>query len=92
MYLLGQISGWPAQKLLFGLLKSGSVRMHETSAAELARIDRLMEQDQNVPMDLADAPLVSLAELYDVRQMLTLDNDFFIYRVNGKDSRDVIKP
>ena len=61
-------------------------------AAELARIDQLMEQYQNVPMDLADASLVSLAELHGVHQILTLDNDFFIYRVNGKDSFDVIKP
>lgn len=30
MYLLGQIGGWPAQKLLMGLLKSGAVRIHET--------------------------------------------------------------
>ncbi len=92
MYLLGQINGWPAQKLLMGLLKSGSVRIHNTIEAELERIDQLMEQYQDVPMDLADASLVSLAELHGVRQILTHDDDFFIYRIDGKDSFDVIKP
>ena len=51
-----------------------------------------MEQYQNVPMDLADASLVSLAELSGIRQIITLDKDFFIYRINDKDSFDVIKP
>ncbi len=91
-YLLGQINGWPAQKMLLDLLKSGAVRIHETTAAELARIEQLMEQYQNVPMDLADASLVALAELRGLRQILTLDNEFFIYRINGKDSFEVSKP
>ncbi|MDQ3010713.1 MAG: hypothetical protein M3X11_08445 [Acidobacteriota bacterium] len=62
-YLLGQINGWPAQKMLLDLLKSGAISIHETTAAELARIEQLMEQYQNVPVDLADASLVALAEL-----------------------------
>ncbi len=92
MYLLGQIGGWPAQKLLMGLLKSGAVRIHETVESELERIEQLMEQYQNVPMDLADASLVSLAELHGAHQIITLDDDFFMYRINGKDSFDVIRP
>lgn len=95
-YLLGQINGWPAQAMLLGLLKSGSVVIHntrhDTRDTELERIHQLMEQYQNVPMDLADASLVSLAELSGVRQIITLDQDFFIYRINNKDSFDVIKP
>lgn len=92
MYLLGQINGWPAQKLLIGLLKSGSVKIHNTIEAELESIDRLMEQYQDVPMDFADASLVSLAKLLGIHQILTLDDDFFIYRINGKDPFDVTKP
>jgi hypothetical protein len=91
-YLLGQINGWPAQQMLLGLLKSGSVIIHETVETELGRIYQLLEQYRNVPMDLADACLVSLAELHGVRRILTLDDDFFIDRINGKDSFDVIKP
>lgn len=91
-YLLGQINGWPAQAMLLGLLKSGSVIIHNTRETELERIHQLMEQYQTVPMDLADASLVSLAELSGVRQIITLDKDFFIYRINDQDSFDVIRP
>jgi hypothetical protein len=91
MYLLGQVSGWTSQKMLMDLLRSGAVRIHETTEAELGRIEQLMEQYQNVPMDLADASLVVLAELRGIRQIITLDDDFFIYRLNGKDSFEVTK-
>ena len=91
-YLLGQINGWPAQAMLLGLLKSGSVIILDTRETELERIHQLMEQYQTVPMDLADASLVSLAELSGVRQIITLDKDFFIYRINDQDSFDVIRP
>ena len=91
IYLLGQINGWQAQKMLMGLLMSGSVKVHNSEENELQRIYDLMEQYQNVPMDLADASLVSLAELRNLHRILTLDGDFFIYRINGKDSFEVIQ-
>lgn len=42
----------------------------------------------DVPMSLADACLVRLAELCPQSSVLTLDSDFLIYRKNG---RQVIK-
>jgi uncharacterized protein len=50
----------------------------------------LMAQYQNVPMDLADASLVTLAERKKVNRIFTLDSDFYIYRLYGKESFDVI--
>lgn len=41
--------------MLLGLLKSGSVIIHDTRETELERIHQLMEQYQTVPMDLAEA-------------------------------------
>jgi len=41
---------------------------------------------KDTPMDFADATLVALAEQTGIHQILTLDDDFFVYRVNGKDS------
>jgi len=43
-------------------------------------IGALLKKYRNVPMDLADACLVDLAELIDTGQILTLDSDFEIYR------------
>jgi len=50
-----------------------------------------MEKYQDTPMDLADASIVSLAELHGLRRVFTIDSDFFYtYRINGKDVFDVI--
>ena len=46
------------------------------------RVFELMAQYSDVPMDLADASLVSMAEEHDLRTIFTIDRkDFFVYRV-----------
>ena len=50
----------------------------------------LMEKYQDTPMDLADASLVAVAEARGLKRILTLDSDFYIYRINGKDPFEVI--
>ncbi len=47
---------------------------------QTASIEKLLKKYRNVPMDLADACLVDLADQIDTGQILTLDNDFEIYR------------
>jgi predicted nucleic acid-binding protein len=47
----------------------------------LNRTRRLMEQYRDLPMDLADASLVALAEERGLERIFTLDNDFRIYRL-----------
>ena len=45
-----------------------------------ALIEKLLKKYSDVPMDLADACLVDLADQLDTGQILTLDSDFEIYR------------
>ena len=47
---------------------------------QTASIEKLLKKYRNVPMDLADACLVDLADQIDTGQLLTLDSDFEIYR------------
>ncbi len=49
-----------------------------------------MERYSDTPMDVADASLVSLAELSGLRRILTLDSDFQVYRINGRDAFEMI--
>ena len=42
-------------------------------------------------MDLADASLVLAAEKTGERQILTLDSDFLVYRINGKEAFEILK-
>jgi len=59
---------------------------------EVSAIDRLMQRYQSVPMSLADACLVRMLELYPNSSILTLDQDFYIYRKQGNQSIDVMMP
>ncbi len=47
---------------------------------EVIAIRQLMTRYQSVPMSLADACLVRMAELYPESSVMTLDSDFNIYR------------
>ena len=48
------------------------------------RTAALMKQYQDVPMALADATLVALAEQLQVDAIFTFDSDFKVYRLNGR--------
>jgi predicted nucleic acid-binding protein len=52
-------------------------------------MSELMEKYQNVPMDLADASLVAIAEVTGVREVFTLDGDFYVYRINDREPFEV---
>lgn len=91
MYLLGKIKGWASQKLLWQFfLQNQGLEIYSLSDSEVERMHELMAKYKDTPMDLADASLVAIAETTGLRQVLTLDSDFFIYRINNKDSFDVI--
>lgn len=60
----------------------------EHHVALLASIKRYA----SVPMSLADACLVRLAEIYPQSAVLTLDSDFSIYRKNGRHVIERISP
>ena len=60
MYLLGKVGGYTYQNRLWALRRSGKLLLLELIEAEADRMDVLMKQYQNVPMDLADASLVEI--------------------------------
>lgn len=62
---------------------------HESGEAKQQRMRALIEQCKDTPMDLADASLVTLAEAHGISRIFTIDSDFHVYRINGKDTFDV---
>jgi uncharacterized protein len=60
--------------------------------AEAKGLKQLIHKYQNVPMSLADACLVRMAELYEDAKILTLDKDFTIYRKNKTSPLACITP
>lgn len=77
-YLLRGVSGTPAAVLANVGKGIFQVPFHLT--AEAGEVAALMERYADVPMDLADACLVRLAEMVDTPRILTLDADFRTYR------------
>jgi predicted nucleic acid-binding protein len=65
---------------LLGLLERGLVIPDFNLAAELPAVGQLLRRYQSVPMSLADACLVRMAELRPDAAVFTLDSDFQIYR------------
>jgi predicted nucleic acid-binding protein len=81
MYLLGARGGWHAQGPLWRMIAGRHLLLAETTPGMLGRIPALMAQYQDLPMDLADASLVAVAEEQHLRLVFTLDSDFLIYRL-----------
>ena len=83
MYLLG--SSWRAQKALWEMFESGAVRLLSLAEDDLPHLKGLMEKYRDLPMDLADAALVRVAEREGIRRILTLDRrDFSVYQLTRK--------
>jgi hypothetical protein len=82
MYLLG--FSWRAQDALWEFLERGAVTLLSVESADFARIRELMKKYKDLPMDLADAALVRVAERERIHRIFTLDRrDFSLYRPEG---------
>lgn len=80
IYLLHVVGGWKAQQGLWSLLRRGDLEIAELTRAMVDRMEQLMQKYADMPMDLADASLVALAEAHGHRRVFTLDSDFLVYR------------
>ena len=90
MYFLYQLRGWQAQKVLWQFTQRKALFLHPISPEEQQRIQDLMEQYQDVPMDLADTTLVAAAEVLEVKRIFSLDSDFYVYARRGTEAFEVI--
>ena len=89
-HLLRRLAGGHAA--LFSLMDSGLLVTPFSVVDERTELGRLMTLYRNVPMSLADACLVRLAELDPRCQVFTLDGDFNIYRRNGRQTIPLLAP
>lgn len=80
MYLLGEAAGWMGQEPLWNLVLRSDLRIVEVSGTTLRRMAALMAKYRDLPMDLADASLVALAEERGATRVFTLDAHFRLYR------------
>ena len=79
MYLLRAY--WQAQDALWEMIESGAVQIVSLGIDDIPRMRELTRKYRDLPMDLADAGLVRVAERERLRRIFTLDRrDFQVYR------------
>jgi predicted nucleic acid-binding protein len=89
MYLLA--FSWKAQDRLWDLLQSERLRLLTLDSGDVPRMRALMQQYRDLPMDLADAALVRLAEREDLNRIFTIDRrDFSVYKLPRRRSFVII--
>jgi predicted nucleic acid-binding protein len=89
-YLTRAVPG--ARAALIEMIGEDFLRIGMALAEQHSAILRMVRRYTDVPMSLADACLVRLAELHPQSQVLTLDSDFTIYRKNGRQVIDILSP
>lgn len=82
---------WRGQKALWSRLEIGALSLAPVDGADAARMRELMEKYRDLPMDLADAALVRVAERESLTQIFTLDRRHFsVYRIGRRRSFSIL--
>jgi predicted nucleic acid-binding protein len=79
-FLLGGLGG--GQAAVVELLRRQIVHIPFSMIDHLNALSLLLKKYSDLPMSLADGCLVRMAEIYSESPVLTLDEDFKIYRKN----------
>jgi len=61
------------------------VRLHDIVQGDIPRIIHYSKKYADLPMDFADATLVVAAEKSGIKKILSVDKDFEIYRLPGRE-------
>lgn len=69
-----------AQCAFLEWIKRGGIRLFELNESHMGRILELTKKFDDVPMDLADASLIVVAEVKKHQEIASIDSDFYIYR------------
>lgn len=77
---------------VWGLLDHGVVHLSFSLESNWSGVSALMRRYANIPMSLADACVVRMSELAPDCSVLTLDNDFRVYRRHGRKSIPLLIP
>ena len=88
--LLQRGTGNPA--IILRAVQRGILQIAFDVETEAASLETLLTRYADVPMSLADASLVRLAELQRESRVFTLDRDFHQYRRHGRQVIPLIAP
>ncbi len=75
-----------AQIDFLGWVNAGALSIEQITSNDLVRIQELTIKYSDLPMDFADACLVLLSEKLNINGVATIDRDFDVYRLKGKET------
>ena len=82
LYLLN--FSYRSQSAAIDFVLKGAVSLVPLSLESLKKTEKLMEKHKDIPMDYADATLVSLADDLSIHHIISFDKHFNIYRPSSK--------
>jgi uncharacterized protein len=82
----------PAQEQIRDWMADGVLEVAFSLQREAQAVKSLWARYANVPISIADASLVRMAELYRGTPICTLDSDFTIYRLRGREPIPLLSP
>jgi len=74
-----------AQRDFYNWVMYKGVIIGDVNQNDMLRLVELTGKYSDIPMDFADATLVITAEKTGIREIISLDSDFDIYRLPGKE-------
>jgi len=74
-----------AQLAFLEWIKRGGIEIYDIKIDKLERIIEITRKYRNVPMDLVDASLIIVSEEEGIKEIITIDNDYYIYRTIDKE-------
>jgi len=66
-------------------IQLGGVDIEAIENEDIGRIIELSMKYSDLPMDLADASLVVLSEKLKIKEIITIDSDYYVYRTINKE-------
>lgn len=90
MHLLYRAGGLSAQNDLWSIVAEGVLRLHLPIEGEWQRIYQLMNQYGDLPLDLADASLVSAAEHLNDYRLFSVDDSLRAVQLGGQQYFDLV--
>lgn len=73
-----------ATQAAWSFVNSGAITLAPINDQDLPGLESLMKRYADVPMDFADATLVYLAQRERLSTVFTIDSDFLVYRISGR--------
>ena len=90
MHLAYRFGGLDAQNEIWSYLADGLLRLYLSQQDECTRMQTLMNQYADMPLDLAGASLVSAAERLNDYKLFSIDEPLRAVRIRGRNFIEVV--